>query len=372
MENNKNKRFLENLLLILLLFSIFLIGNLSFYEFKEFNFNVKPWIRDTYLLNYYDYGFLKRGLLGTILGIRISDVNILKADLIYSTEFQKFINFFSIVLISIIIVQYIALLNKISKEFKKVLIILAISPFAFLNFGFDAGRFDQLGVIFFLFFFIYLKNQKINLFLSIISPFFLFVQETNLFLISPFVFFYILFFKKNIYLINYLILSNIITLFIIFLYGEANYTLDNYIWVFHAYFDPSKSFLEKTFFWWSGIINFETTIIYRHIFAFLVFIVFNIYLIKKFYKNIRLRNFIISIFICYFPILLIAVDHSRYVSIYLFITILFLIVLLNENNNVTNFKISNIFFLIFFIGPFGVSYSLPYLTTIKRIIFNLN
>ena len=55
MENIKTKLFLETLLLILLFFSIFLIANLSFYEFKEFNFNVKPWIRDTYLLNYYDY-----------------------------------------------------------------------------------------------------------------------------------------------------------------------------------------------------------------------------------------------------------------------------------------------------------------------------
>ena len=156
MENTKNKFFLEIFLLIFLFFLIFIIGNLSFFEFKDLNFNVKPWVRDSYLLNYYDYGFIKRGFVGTILGIRINDVEILKPDLILSKDFQTLINLFSLVLISTIIIQYLILLNKLPEKFKKILIILAISPFAFLNFGYDAARFDQLGIFFFLLFFTFL------------------------------------------------------------------------------------------------------------------------------------------------------------------------------------------------------------------------
>lgn len=367
MENTKNKFFLEIFLLIFLFFLIFIIGNLSFFEFKDLNFNVKPWVRDSYLLNYYDYGFIKRGFVGTILGIRINDVEILKPDLILSKDFQTLINLFSLVLISTIIIQYLILLNKLPEKFKKILIILAISPFAFLNFGYDAARFDQLGIFFFLLFFTFLSNKNITVFLTIISPIFLLVQETNLFLVSIFVFFYIYFFKRNKYLLIYLIISHAIILFIIFFYGNADYTSDNYIWLFHAYFDPSKNFIEKTFYWWSGIFNFESTIFYRHIFAILVFFIFNIYLIKKLNNYKKIKFFLFSIFISYIPILLMAVDHSRYVSNYLFIIVLFLIVIFNENNlDLKNYKISNIYFFLFFLGPFGVTYSFPYLTIIKK------
>ena len=362
---------IKNLFLYFLFLSLYLIGNFSFVEFQELNFNVKFWIRDSYLLNYYDYGFLKRGLVGTLLWVRVSDVEIIRPDKLISEDFQTFINLISIIIITLIITLYLTLLNKIPKEYKKLLILLAISPFAFLNFGYDAGRFDQFTIIYFLFFFIFLKNKNITIFLIVISPLFLFIQETNLFLLSLFIFFYVYFFHKNLYLIFYLLSVNLLILFILFIYGDGDYNNSNYIWPFHAYFDSSKTFIEKIFYWWERLLVFNTSIIYRHFFAILVFIIFNILVIKKFKKINKIKNFIFSTFVCYSTILIIAVDHARYVSNYIFIMVLFLIFTLSKNKNI-KFKIPSAYsYLIFFVGPFGVTYALPYLTILKKIIFNI-
>ena len=354
----------------LLFFLIFFIGNLSFYEFQTYIFNVKTWIRDSYILNYFDYGFIKRGLIGTLLGVRISDVSIVRPDLLISDSLTKYINFISIILILIIVVLYIILMNKIFESERKLLILLAISPFAFLNFGYDAARYDQIGIIYFLLFCIFIEKKKILSFLVLLSPFFLLIQETNLFIISPFVFFYIYFFEKRKFLNLYLLLANVIVLLFLYYFGDAEYTKDTYIWPFHAYFDPSKTFFEKNLFWWQKLFNFKTTIIYRHFFAILIFLILNFYFINKFKKYFHIKKFIFSIFFCFSPILILAIDHSRYVSNYIFIFSIFLITIANREKYFSNVKIPNYYYLVFFIGPFGVSYSLPYLTIYKKILLS--
>ena len=354
----------------LLFYLIFFIGNSSFYEFQTYNFNVKTWIRDSYLLNYFDYGFIKRGLTGTLLGIRISDIKIIKPDLLISDSYTKYINFFSVILISIIILLYIFLMNKFDKNERKLLFLLAISPFAFLNFGYDAGRYDQFGIIFFLFFCIFIEKKNILLFLVLISPFFLLIQETNFFIISIFIFFYVFFFLKQKILIIYLALFNIVILLLLFLFGGAEITLDTYIWPLHAYFDPSKTFFEKNFFWWKEILNFKTTIIYRHFFAILIFFIINLYLLIKFKKNVSIKKFIFSVSFCFSPILILAIDHSRYISNYIFIMSIILITISGKEKYFSNINIPNYYYLIFFAGPFGVSYSLPYLTIYKKLLFS--
>jgi hypothetical protein len=163
---------------------------------------------------------------------------------------------------------------------------------------------------------------------------------------------------------------NIIVLLILFFLGDAEYTKDTYIWPFHAYFDLSKTFFEKNLFWWKPLFNFKTTIIYRHFFAILIFLFFNLYLIKKFKKNLFIKKFIISVCFCFIPILLLAIDHSRYVSNYIFISSLFLISIARKEKYFLNFEIPNYYYLVFFIGPFGVSYSLPYLTIYKKILLS--
>ncbi len=372
MLNIKSNLIIKNIFLYIIFFTIYLIGNFSFVEFKELNFNVNFWIRDSYLLNYYDYGFLKRGLIGTLLGIRVSDVEIIRPDRLVSEDFQKFINLISFIVINLIIILYLILLNKISEEYKKFLYLLAISPFAFINFGYDAGRFDQFTIIYFLFLFIFLKNKNISNFLIIVSPVFLFIQETNLFLLSSFLFFYVYYFNKNLYLIFYLILAHLLIFFILLIYGDGDYNNSNYIWPFHAYFDSSKTFIEKIFYWWETLLIFNTTIIYRHFFAIIIFVIFNLLLIRKFNKVNKIKKFIFSAFVCYITILIVAVDHARYVSNYIFIMILFLVVILSENKDVKFNIPSNYYYLIFIFGPFGVTYSLPYLTILKKIILNID
>ena len=150
MFQNRNIILKDYIIFGLSFFLIFFIGNFSFYEFQTYIFNVKTWIRDSYLLNYFDYGFIKRGLIGTILGVRVSDVSIVRPDFLISDGLTIYINFFSVILISIIIVLYIFLMKKIFQSGRKLLVLLAISPFAFLNFGYDAGRYDQIGIIYFL------------------------------------------------------------------------------------------------------------------------------------------------------------------------------------------------------------------------------
>ncbi len=372
MENNRSNLLIKNLLLYFLLLLIYLIGNFSFIEFEKLSFNVNFWIRDSYLLNYFDYGFLKRGLIGTLLGIRVSDVEIIRPDRLVSENFQNFINLISVMVITITITLYLIVLNKISKEYKKILIILAISPFAFINFGYDAGRFDQFTIIYFLIFFIFLKNKNTTNFLIMISPLFLFIQETNLFLLSSFIFFYVCYLNRNVYLISYLILANLLILFILFLYGDADYNKTNYIWPLHAYFDTSKTFIEKILYWWKGLLIFNTTIIYRHFFAIIIFIIFNFLLIKKFKEINKIKKFIFSIFLFYTIILIVAVDHARYVSNYIFTMVLFLVVHLSVNKNIKIMIPSNYYYLILLVGPFGVTYSLPYLTILKKIILNID
>ena len=174
------------------------------------------------------------------------------------------------------------------------------------------------------------------------------------------------------YLISYLILANLLILFILLLYGDADYNKANYIWPLHAYFDPSKTFIEKSLYWWEKLLIFNTTIIYRHLFAIIVFITFNFLLIKKFKEINKIKKFILSIFVFYTVILIVAVDHARYVSNYIFIMVLFLVVYLSENKNIKLMIPSNYYYLILLVGPFGVTYSLPYLTILKKIIFNID
>ena len=354
----------------LLFFLIFFIGNFSFYEFQTYIFNVKTWIRDSYLLNYFDYGFIKRGLIGTILGIRVSDVSIVRPDFLISDGLTIYINFFSVILISIIIVLYIFLMKKIFQSGRKLLVLLAISPFAFLNFGYDAGRYDQIGIIYFLLVCIFIDKKNILFFLVLLSPLFLLIQETNLFLISPFIFFYIYFFEKQKFLNLYLLSVNIIVLLFLFLFGDAEYTKDTYIWPFHAYFDASKTFFEKNLFWWQQLFNFKTTIIYRHFFAILIFLILNFYFIDRFKNYLHIKKFIFSVLFCFSPILILAIDHSRYVSNYIFILSIFLITIASKEKYFSKIKIPNYYYLVFFIGPFGVSYSLPYLTIFKKLLLS--
>ena len=172
MIQNHNILFKNHIIFGLLFFLIFFIGNLSFYEFQTYIFNVKTWIRDSYILNYFDYGFIKRGLIGTVLGVRISDVSIVRPDILISDSLTRYINFISIILISIIVVLYIFLMNKVFESERKLLVLLAISPFTFLNFGYDAGRYDQIGIIYFLLFCIFIEKKKYFIFFNTFIPIF--------------------------------------------------------------------------------------------------------------------------------------------------------------------------------------------------------
>lgn len=228
--------------------------------------------QDQYLLNYRDFGFIKRGLIGTIFNLNEENYKIISKLLVIFILFTIYFSF---------IFLYLSIDDTIVKKY---LILLSLSPFFFQQLGFDFGRFDIFGVAFFLIFLYFVKKNKYILILELICPFLILIHEIHFFSIILFVVYIQILKGRNKLNISYVCLTSIIILIILYFFGGIDDQLfkqyKNKYWFINIYF--GKGHLESSMsLWLTEVFKFNTTIFYRHLISIIVYILISIFLIKK-------------------------------------------------------------------------------------------
>ena len=141
------------------------------------------------------------------------------------------------------------------------------------------------------------------------------------------------------------------------MYSNKNYAVNIYF---------GRSPIESSIYFWKLILNFKETGIYRHLFSVLIYIFVCFFYIKFIDRSLKS----ILLLLIYFSTFIFGIDHARFLSIFLFniFFILFLISLISFKINLPKFK--NIYFLIIFLGPWGINKALPILTIVKKFFYN--
>lgn len=353
--------FLSHKKSLIYLFFIFLIiiylSNYIFLsELTNPNIFFHWYNQDQYLINYNDHGFVKRGLIGFIFKINLNNYNIL-------TKIIVTIN------LCLILTLYLLIINSFKNiELKKYLILFSISPFFLYQLGFDFGRFDHFGILIFLLIVLFIIQNRSILFFEILLPFTILIHEILFFSLVIFVIYFQILIKRNRFIIYYTIFSSFLILILLFFFGgmEPEY-IDKYkdkYWFVNTYF--TKGHLESSMsLWLTDVFKFNTTIFYRHFISILIFI----YCLSIIFKKSN-DLFLKSILIIFSLSFILGIDHARFLSIFFFnLTMIYLIKLKRNEIYFQLPKFKNYFWLIVFMGPWGVNICLPILTILKKAIF---
>lgn len=341
---------------ILLFFSLVYLSNIIFSnELDTFKLQVGWYQESLYRLNYFDFGFIKRGLVGSI---------------IYPFKSHYKLSIFLIsLLVCVLIIYYFVEItfNEKLKEIKNYLILFSISPFFFQFLGYDFGRLDQWGILFLLITTYFIVHRRDILILELLAPFLILITEVLLFTsISFFVLIQILAQrpKKNIF---YTLSISVFLFFIILFFGNLDKnTIETYkhIYAIDVYF--SRGQIETSLYFWKLIIDFKHSGIYRHLISIFVYLIITFYLIIHSKNNL----FLICISLAYFALFIFGIDHARFLSIFLINNVfIFLIIFINNPQfQIKLPRLNKFHFLIFLIGPWGIGKALPVLTVIKKFI----
>ena len=353
--NSINSKVLTMLLLIFMFtFSAYFSNYLYNSELTNPYLNITWWNRDLFLINYELFGFVKKGLIGTFFNINQENL------VFFSKTLSTLIIIFSIFVYSLIVID-----KNLIKE-KNYLILFGISPFLFSNIGYDFGRLDHFGIFFILLLTLLIIKKKNIFLLEIISPILILIHEIHFF--TTIIFLSYIQFKINrpAFIKLYVLFLSFIILLILHFYGDLDQSLYNkyvntYFFI-KIYFQKTQ--IENALLWWIHLLDQRyTTIFYRHIFNIILYL-FLCFFILKFSKNNFQNLLLIS---TYFLLFILGIDHSRFLSIFIInIVILFLILKFNVKNNINLPKFKNYYYLIIFLGPWGVGPCLPILTILKK------
>ena len=351
----KNKK-IKFVTLFFSFFIIFYLANVIFSNELDFLFFKINWFNQSlYSLNYYDYGFIKRGLVATVFNINSSNL----------TTISTLLGIFIVIIIITLYIKIILEEKLINNQ--SYLILFGVSPFFFQYLGYDLGRFDHYGICFMLLTTYFVITNKNIFILELMMPFFLLITEVHFFTSTIF-FIYIQFILKR--PARYITLSIALTfliMLIIISVGEMspelikkninNYAIDIYF---------NKGGFEGSVYFWKLILDFSRTGIYRHLLSIIAYIIICYWLAFKLNDKK-----LIFLFIIYFPIFILGIDHARFLSIFL-INMVFITIIKQINFNI-NFKFpkfKKIFYLIVLVGPWGVGKAMPIITVIKKFIVN--
>jgi len=314
------------------------------------------WFHEQFLINYRELGFVKRGLVGTIMNTNFENYVLLSK--IYSLTIISLIT----VLFSLIIVR-----SKFSKNHFNYIILFSVSPFFFQNLGFEFGRLDQISILFSIIIaYLVISKKKIYV-VEIIAPFLILIHELIFFTFVNFLIYIQFSIKRPNINKYYVIIMSAIILIFLFLFGGIEndiylQTKDKYKFI-EIYFN--KGHIESAMFFWKEILIFENYLnILRHLFSILLYLFAAIYFLKLFKINYHSL-----IYIGLFTILfVIPVDHSRALSFFLINIVLLIIIKIKLDHlliNLPDFKYR--YFLILLLGPIGTSTAFPILGVLKRI-----
>lgn len=208
----------------LLCFSISLAAHLIQYLAGLGDTSVS-YVSTSFAVNYFEYGFVKRGLIGTLL-IWFPSKNYVFTAL-----------FFSILIFLLLLIVFSKLVEKIgdtrTKDFLKTT--FAVSPFTSFQFGFEIGRLDLYNILL-LIAVLYFINQRKWLLVLFLSACGLLLHEAFATFAVPIIFAYTLMQPpgnfplkkpaKYAYLVSYLITCGLLA-YVITEYGNSALVVEN-------------------------------------------------------------------------------------------------------------------------------------------------
>ena len=316
-----------------------------------------------HLLNYQDFGFVKRGLLGSIFKPFYFYLKNINLDL----RLAILLTYISLLIIFIII-YWILAINSNTPKVTKLGLLLAPATFQFL--GFDSPRSSELVwlIIFGLWCLLFTQKSNLNYLESIISGFAvslsLLTYEGSLIIIFPIIFFNILFsldkktYEKRIAIILIFLVPVILTTFLVFKFGsfeEGSYVIRNILdkvdpkipdtiseVIANDLIKDNRTRMLDNVNWFSNNFLF--------VFYFFSYLLCNFFELKN---QFNIKNFILStssfsgIFLC-----LVALDYSRYIALAMLVNSMHLFIL-KRNQTWSNSKYWIIICFMGFLGPVG-------------------
>jgi len=322
-------------------------------------------------VNYFDYGFIKRGLIGTFFDLA-NFSNLIGNEYIL-IKASTFISALIMMLVAMLFLQR----HDLIKNNKPLVGLLLFSPATIHYFAWD-GNLDNYLLIIFMATFLFMRNIWLQAFFIFIG---LLIHESFAFFI-PVIYFLNLVkhngdFIKFLYVTAPMTLSTIITISLLLGFGETSMNMNDYFVSMSIKMPQIYNEIElrgalESDLWWSGFNEISYSVsAYRgealpvqklFLNAFYVFPATVICLIFPLLCSIYLRRGIVYKILLFaaltFPILMIllANDYYRYTSFVMFLSIVFLFKGYQENfiNKVPD-KYLICLLPICFLGPYGGS-----------------
>lgn len=338
-------------------------------EFFVLNDLTMAWNATHYAINYYDFGFVKRGVVGSFYQFFDGSMS----------QFSLFLFQFSLLLIFIIATHFF--FTKLGLQNKFIYILFVISPATCLQFGSDFGRFDPLIVSVFMLSVIYRHNSVLFVCLSLIG---VLIHEIYTFALLPAAFLIYLsdkcmldsiyvFFKRMVKSLVFYIILGLIIFILIFGGYEGGY--DKLIGSFYdtnlssLYIELNSPKINNSFFVWTRDIfdNFEYTLKRFNlkistIYMILVLIIVIVYLSVLGVSFSKPKYYLILLASA--PMFLLATDWSRWFA-FMYISI-FITFITTETEKAAN-ESRTYLSVICFYGPLGVSGFSPLLIKLYNI-----
>ena len=341
----------KNLIIILSLFFIWALGNIPTLLHFKILYTHADWKLSQYHVNYFDHGFVRRGIVGSFLYP-------ITKNLIEVPDRQKLLIFwketFFFFIYGFIFCKFI--IKKTFDISPKLTILLLgsllLSPCGLIQASYDFGRYDHINFILLAISIYLLENNKLRI-TSLILALAVLVHENSIFYLHPIITSISLKkIKSSFRILIRFILPSIFTTLLVFIFGDKPVLLPDTVSLGVGIWGEGLNLYilnlgQKTF----------------DVIIFSVYIILCLSCLIYFYKLNRLN--IDSKFIACFsplPLFIIAADWGRWVH-YLFLLIV--IVICYKANELRNIKINNFFLSILILlgiplGPMGVGYALPY------------
>ncbi|AXN31881.1 hypothetical protein [Vibrio coralliilyticus] len=165
--NHLKSNWYISIALVVSVVSIIVFNVNNDFMFKDLTMS---WTATHYAINYIDFGFVKRGLIGSFYKIINGS---------FSQE-SLFLFQFSFIILLVFVTHFLFLKFNLNNRF--VYIVFILSPATFMQFGSDFGRFDPILVSIFMLSIIYRSNSFVFIIFSILG---ILTHEIYIFALLP-------------------------------------------------------------------------------------------------------------------------------------------------------------------------------------------
>lgn len=341
---------------------VWFLGNVPSFTDLAPVYTHADWKLAQYNVNYIDHGFVRRGLIGTLLWPVFEPI-------VQTPNIQKYIIFWAESFIFIILSYSTALFIYIRlKQFThqvRILIfaIVSFSPCGLIQFSYDFGRLDHIIFCIFAICF-FLHNRRALILTSAILVLAILVHEASIFFLHPFVAsLYITKSDRRLFDLTILAIPSSILALLIFLFGDKAVDLDAAVSLGGAVWG------ENIHLYIFNLVQKPSDILFFGFYGSVV-----IFFLIDFYRQSDIKVDLMY-FSCLAPmgLFVIGADWGRWVH-FLFILAVTNFILKLEEMNIRKIPTSSFLLLLVLavpLGPIGIGGALPYLEILKEKLLHL-